>query len=583
MIKRFFRYYKPHRKLFILDLICAFALAISDLFYPMITRAMLNDYIPNKRLRVLVIWGILLCVIYLIKMGLKYFIQYFGHVVGIRIQADMRKEAFDHIEKLPFTYFDNNKTGSIMSRIINDLQEIAELAHHGPEDFIVSCFLLIGSFILMATINIWLTLIIFAFLPFLIVFAAKKRLKMSAAFTRAREEVADVNATLENSIAGIRVAKAFENSEYESRKFQEHNNLFVEAKGRSYRAMAEFFSGNGFIIDVLNVVILIAGGIFTYKGWIDYADFASFIIFVNIFMTPIRNLINLIEQLQDGMSGFTRFCELMDTPSEYEPKTPMESELDGDVVFENVNFGYKSQDGKGGEVLKNVSFTVKKGQTVALVGSSGGGKTTICNLLPRFYVCNDGLITIGGTNINDVSSTALREKIAFVAQDVFLFSGTIRENILLREEGISDKEVWDACKYVNADSFISRLEEGLDYQILERGNNFSAGQRQLLSFARTIVHKPEVMILDEATANIDTETEQLIQNSLEKMMNIGTMLIVAHRLSTVQHADNILVLSHGQIVEQGNHFDLLKKKGNYYNLYTLQNKKASLLKTQHTV
>ena len=282
MIKRFFRYYKPHRKLFILDLICAFALAICDLFYPMITRSMLNDYIPNKRLRVLVIWGVLLCVIYLVKMGLKYFIQYFGHVVGIRIQADMRKEAFDHIEKLPFTYFDNNKTGSIMSRIINDLQEIAELAHHGPEDFIVSCFLLLGSFILMATINIWLTLIIFAFLPFLIVFAAKKRLKMSAAFTKAREEVADVNATLENSIAGIRVAKAFENSEYESKKFQAHNNLFVEAKGRSYRAMAEFFSGNGFIIDVLNVVILIAGGIFTYKGWIDYADFASFIIFVNI-------------------------------------------------------------------------------------------------------------------------------------------------------------------------------------------------------------------------------------------------------------------------------------------------------------
>ena len=339
MLKRFISYYKPHRKLFAMDLFCAFVLAVCDLFYPMITRSMMNDFIPNKQLRTLVLWGILLLGIYLIKMGLKYFIQYYGHVVGVRMQADMRKEAFDHIEKLPFTYFDNHKSGAIMSRIVNDLQEIAELAHHGPEDFIVSCFLLVGAFILMCTINIPLTLIIFACIPFLIIFAARKRLKMSAAFTEAREQVSEVNATLENSIAGIRVAKAFENGTYETEKFQKHNLNFVKAKAVSYRAMAEFFSGNGFIIDFLNVVILVAGGIFTYHEWITFADFTTFILFVNIFMTPIRNLINLIEQLQNGMSGFTRFCELVDTPVEEDAPDAIElSDVKGGIEFDHGCF-----------------------------------------------------------------------------------------------------------------------------------------------------------------------------------------------------------------------------------------------------
>jgi len=568
MIKRFFRYYKPHRRLFALDLVCAFLLAICDLFYPMITRSMLNDYIPNKKLQVLVIWGVLLCLIYLVKMGLKYFIQYYGHLVGIRMQADMRKEAFDHIEKLPFTYFDNNKTGSIMSRIINDLQEIAELAHHGPEDFIVSCFLLVGSFILMATINIWLTLIIFAFLPFLIVFAARKRLKMSAAFTRAREEVAEVNATLENSIAGIRVAKAFENCEYESRKFSAHNAQFVEAKGRSYRAMAEFFSGNGFIIDVLNVVILLAGGIFTYRGWIDYADFASFIIFVNIFMTPIRNLINLIEQLQDGMSGFTRFCELMDTPTEQDAEDAMILEnVQGKIDFNEVSFSY-TENGK--EVLHNVDFHIEPGRTIALVGPSGAGKTTICHVLPRFYEVKGGEILVDGSDITKVTRSSLRRHIGIVTQDVFLFTGSVYENIAYGKEGATREEVIRAAKLANIHDFIESLPDGYDTFVGERGVKLSGGQKQRISIARVFLKDPAILILDEATSALDNATEILIQKSLEKLCHGRTTIVVAHRLSTVKNADEIIVITEDGIHERGSHAALLEQNGIYAELYRSQ-------------
>jgi ATP-binding cassette subfamily B protein len=568
MIKRFFRYYKPHRRLFIADLFCAFLLAICDLFYPMITRSMMNDYIPNKRLRVLVLWGVILCAIYFVKMALKYFIQYYGHVVGIRMQADMRKEAFDHIEKLPFTYFDNNKTGAIMSRIVNDLQEIAELAHHGPEDFIVSCFLLVGSFILMATINIELTLIIFAFLPFLIIFAARKRLKMSAAFARSREEVADVNAVLENSIAGIRVAKAFENCEYEARKFQKSNKGFLEAKARSYRAMAEFFSGNGFIIDVLNVVILIAGGLFTYYGRIDFADFTTFILFVNIFMTPIRNLINLIEQLQDGMSGFTRFCDLMDTPVEVDDEGAVALEnVEGKIDFKDVSFSY----GEGTrEVLHDINIHIEPGKTVALVGPSGAGKTTICHILPRFYEIKGGEILVDGGNIKGYTRSSLRRHIGIVTQDVFLFTGTVYENIAYGKEGATRDEVIAAAKLANIHEFIESLPNGYDTFVGERGVKLSGGQKQRISIARVFLKDPAILILDEATSALDNATEILIQKSLEELCHGRTTIVVAHRLSTVKNADEIVVIAEDGIRERGSHSELLALDGAYAALYRSQ-------------
>ncbi len=568
MLKRFISYYKPHRKLFAMDLFCAFVLAVCDLFYPMITRSMMNDFIPNKQLRTLVLWGILLLGIYLIKMGLKYFIQYYGHVVGVRMQADMRKEAFDHIEKLPFTYFDNHKSGAIMSRIVNDLQEIAELAHHGPEDFIVSCFLLVGSFILMCTINIPLTLIIFACIPFLIIFAARKRLKMSAAFTEAREQVSEVNATLENSIAGIRVAKAFENGTYETEKFQKHNLNFVKAKAVSYRAMAEFFSGNGFIIDFLNVVILVAGGIFTYHEWITFADFTTFILFVNIFMTPIRNLINLIEQLQNGMSGFTRFCELVDTPVEEDAPDAIElSDVKGGIEFDHVSFAY-TDDNR--EVLSDLSLDIAPSKTVALVGPSGAGKTTICHILPRFYEIHDGAVRIDGKNISDVTRSSLRRHIGIVTQDVFLFTGTIFENIAYGKEGATMDEVVSAAKLANIHDFIMGLPDGYDTFVGERGVKLSGGQKQRISIARVFLKDPAILILDEATSALDNATEILIQKSLDALCKGRTTIVVAHRLSTVKNADEIVVIAEEGIKEKGTHKALLEKGGIYAELYQSQ-------------
>lgn len=568
MLKRFIKYYKPHRKLFAADMLCAFVLAICDLFYPMITRSMMNDFIPNKQLRTLIVWGIFLLGIYLIKMGLKFFIQYYGHIVGVRMQADMRKEAFEHIEKLPFTYFDNHKSGAIMSRIVNDLQEIAELAHHGPEDFIVSCFLLVGSFILMCTINVPLTLIIFACIPFLVIFAARKRLKMSAAFTEAREQVSEVNATLENSIAGIRVAKAFENGTYEAEKFQKHNLNFVKAKGISYRAMAEFFSGNGFIIDFLNVVILVAGGIFTYHEWITFADFTTFILFVNIFMTPIRNLINLIEQLQNGMSGFTRFCELVDTPIEEDaPDAIPLSDVKGSIEFDHVSFSYNDDNR---EVLSDISLHIEPGKTVALVGPSGAGKTTICHILPRFYEIHEGAVRIDGKNIADVTRSSLRRHIGIVTQDVFLFTGTIFENIAYGKEGASMDEVVNAAKLANIHDFIMGLPDGYDTFVGERGVKLSGGQKQRISIARVFLKDPAILILDEATSALDNATEILIQKSLDALCKGRTTIVVAHRLSTVKNADEIVVIAEEGIKERGSHKFLLEKGGIYADLYQSQ-------------
>ncbi|MBQ9747876.1 MAG: ABC transporter ATP-binding protein [Clostridia bacterium] len=568
MIKRFIQYYKPHRTLFVLDMLCAFVLAVCDLFYPMITRSMMNDFIPNKQLRTLIVWGVILLFIYLVKMGLNYFIQYFGHLVGVRMQADMRKEAFDHIEKLPFPYFDDHKSGAIMSRVVNDLQEIAELAHHGPEDLIVSCFLLIGSFVLMATINLWLTLIIFACLPFLVLFAVRKRLKMSAAFTEAREEVAEVNATLENSIAGVRVAKAFENSAYESEKFQRQNAAFVKAKGKSYRAMAEFFSGNGFIIDVLNVVILVAGGIFTYYEQITFADFTTFILFVNIFMNPIRKLINFIEQLQNGMSGFTRFCELMDTPVETDAEGAEEmGKVRGEIEFDRVSFSY-TEGAK--EILSDLNLHIREGETVALVGPSGAGKTTICHILPRFYEIRGGEIRIDGKNIHDVTRSSLRKNIGIVTQDVFLFTGTVFDNIAYGREGASMEEVVRAAKLANIHDFICTLPDGYDTFVGERGVKLSGGQKQRISIARVFLKDPRILILDEATSALDNATEILIQRSLDELCRGRTTIVVAHRLSTVKNADEIVVITEDGIRERGSHSELLDQDGIYAELYRSQ-------------
>lgn len=569
-LKRFFHYYRPHKKLFLIDLICSFLISVCNMFYPMIARNIMNDYVPNENLRLLITWAIALAVIYAVKCVLTYVVGYWGHVLGVRIQGDMRQDLFEHIETLPFSYFDENKTGSIMSRILNDLFEVSELAHHGPEDVFNSLISIIGALVMLCLINPWLALIVLCYVPFMIFFAAKARTKMNKAFDESRQKVALLNAEIESSVSGVRVSKAYNAKETECEKFENVNGQFKKARSQSYRAMGGFQAGMSAFNDYLYLIALVAGGLLFYFKVISGPDFTAFILYITMLLTPIRTLINLFEQIQDGLTGFNRFCELLDTPSEYEPESPVQSDLDGDIVFDNVSFGYKSSDGKDEEVLKNVSFTVKKGQTVAFVGSSGGGKTTICNLLPRFYVCNEGEISIGGTNINAVTSRDLRAKIAFVAQDVFLFSGTIRENIKYGSSHKSEEEMLEAAKRANIHEYVMSLPNGYDTEVGERGVKLSGGQKQRISIARAFLKDPDILILDEATSALDNMTEMQIQKALSELTVGRTTLVVAHRLSTVKNADEILVLADGEITERGSHEELIEQGGLYAELYRYQ-------------
>lgn len=567
MIRKFVSYYKPHKKLFILDMLCAFLVAICDLFYPMITRNIINKYVPNRELQLIILWALVLLFIYMIKAMLNYFIQYYGHVVGVRMQADMRKEVFRHLQDLPFSFFDENKTGIIMSRIINDLMDISELAHHGPEDLFVSTIMLIGSFIILCTINIPLTLIIFAFLPLLFWFAVKKRIKMTKAFTETRIKVAEVNASLENSISGIRVAKAFANKDYEVKKFQRNNLNFQKAREYAYKAMAEFFSGMNFIVDFLNVIVLILGGYFVYQSQITLGDYVAYLLYINLFLGPIKKLIQFIEQYQSGMTGFKRFLELMEAEKEnHVPHPVILDKIEGNIQFENVSFRYDENT----QILDGINLFIEKGKTVALVGPSGGGKTTLCHLIPRFYEVDEGKILIDGTNIQQLDRTSLRKNIGIVQQDVFLFTGTIKENIAYGNLEATDEEIMYAAKKANIHDFIMNLEEGYDTYIGERGVKLSGGQKQRISIARVFLKNPPILILDEATSALDNATEMLIQQSLDQLCKGRTTLIVAHRLSTIKNADEIIVLTDQGIEERGTHQELLNHQGIYANLYESQ-------------
>lgn len=569
-IKRFFRFYKPHRKLFIIDLICSFSISVCNMFYPMIARTMINDYIPNQNLQLLVTWAIVLAAIYAIKCVLNYVVGYWGHVLGVRIQGDMRKELFRHIETLPFSYFDENKTGSVMSRIVNDLFEVSELAHHAPEDLFNSFISIIGAVIMLSFINPWLTIIIVCYIPFMIFFAAKARRRMKKAFAESRKRISELNAEIESSISGIRVTKAYNAEKEEKRKFHNVNEQFKKARRESYKAMGVFHAGMGAFNDYLYLLALVAGGFLFYYNKITVADFTAFILFVNMLLNPIRTLISLFEQIQDGMTGFGRFCELMDTASEFEPETPTDVVLSGDITFDNVKFGYEVKDRAHEEVLKGISFTITQGKTVALVGSSGGGKTTICNLLPRFYLCNEGKISIGGVDINTVSTQTLRENIAIVAQDVFLFSGTIRDNIMYGSPNKTEEEMLYAAKQANIHDFVMTLPNKYDTEVGERGVKLSGGQKQRISIARAFLKNPSILILDEATSALDNMTEMQVQSALSKLSSGRTTLVVAHRLSTVKNADEILVVTDGAITERGTHEELVALGGLYAELYRYQ-------------
>lgn len=568
MLKRFISYYKPHKTLFIIDMICAFLVAAMDLVFPMFTNYLLKDAIPNKNLRTILIFTIVLVLLYVVKLIANYIIDYWGHVMGVRLQYDMRKEVFAHLQTLPFSYFDDNKTGNIMSRIVNDLMDISELAHHGPEDVFISIIMLIGSFGLLCAINIKLTLIIFACIPIIIIFTMTKRMKMSKAFYDVRKKIAVVNTKLENSISGIRVAKSFTNEEYEMEKFDEGNTQFRTSRSSAYKYMAEFMSGMRFFVDMLNVVVLGFGGYFVYKGELGVIDLSTYFLYVAYFMQPIRRLTSFVEQYQSGMSGFKRFVELMDTkPDIVDSDNAREfKDVQGEIEFKNASFKYEGSE----EILSNINLKIEKGKTLALVGPSGGGKTTICHLIPRFYELNKGKITIDGEDIKDITLKSLRKNIGIVQQDVFLFTGTIKDNILYGNPEADDDEVIEAAKNANIHDFIMSLPEGYETYVGERGVKLSGGQKQRISIARVFLKNPPILILDEATSALDNTSELIIQKSLEKLSKGRTSIIVAHRLSTVKNADEIVVLTNKGIVEKGAHKELINSGEIYARLYNSQ-------------
>lgn len=567
MLKEFIKYCKPYKLLFILDMLASLLISLSAMVYPIITRNMLNDFIPNSKYDLIIKFGIILLVIYIVRALLKYFVQFYGHVMGVRIQSDMRKELFGKIQRLPYSYFDNHETGAIMSNLTNDIFEISELAHHGPENVIMCTLMIILSFIYLATINLNLTLIIFASVPFLFFISMKLRKKMREASRKSKIAMSGINAGISSSISGIRVTKAFNNSELEMKKFDGYNKDFIEARKLHFKSFATFNSSTSFITDFFNVICLISGGIFLYKGLITFGDYSTFIVSINLFITPVTTLVQFSEQLEEGIAGFEKFEKVMSEKEEYDsPNTKDYKDLNGDIEFKNVCFKYDSN-----EVLDDISFKVKKGQTVALVGESGGGKTTICHLLPRFYNIDSGSIEIDNKNISDITMNCLRRNIGIVQQDVFLFSGTFKENIAYGNLEASMEEIIEASKKANIYDYIMSLPHGFDTQIGERGVRLSGGQKQRLSIARVFLKNPPILLLDEATSALDNTTEIMIQEALDTLKEGRTTIVVAHRLSTIKNADNILVIEHGKVKESGTHEKLMNiENGTYKELYVSQ-------------
>ena len=567
MLKRFIAYYRPHKLIFTLDMLASLLVALVGIVYPIITREMLNELIPNKQYRMIVYAGIGLLVLYIVRMLLNFFIQYYGHVMGVRMQAQMRSDMFRHLERLPYSFYDNHETGKIMSRMTSDLMDISELAHHGPENLLISSISVVVSFVYLSTINIWLTLIIFACVPFLVLIASVLRKRMRDAFMESRVSTAQINASLESSISGIRVTKAFTNAEKEEEKFQEGNGMFVNARRKAYKAMGQFHSMTSFITDIFNVIILIAGGFFLYDGQISFGDYSAFVVSVGLFISPVMTLINFMEQYQTGVTGFERFIEIMDeAPEEDTPGAVDIGEVQGDIELRNVSYRYDESN----PVLNDLSLKVGKGQTYALVGPSGGGKTTICHLIPHFYDCVDGEILIDGKELHTVTMASVRRNIGIVQQDIYLFNASIRDNILYGRLDATEEEVIEAAKRANIHDFVMTLENGYETIIGERGVRLSGGQKQRLSIARVFLKNPPILILDEATSALDNTTEILIQQALDELCKGRTTIVVAHRLSTIKNADEIAVIADGRIVEQGNHEQLMELGGMYAELYSLQ-------------
>ncbi len=568
MLKRFISYYRPHMKLFMLDISCALLMAGIDLVFPQFTRRTLDQFIPEGDMRALLVVIIVMTVLYTIRMVFNYIVDYWGHVVGTRMEYDMRKEIFSHLQTLSFSYFDKVRTGKIMSRIISDLRDITELAHHGPEDVFISFVTLIGAFVLLIMTNLYLTLIVFSFVPIMLLYGIRKRKKMAVAFRTVRKKIANVNADLENSISGIRVAKSFTNEDFEMEKFDVGNSEFRKSRESAFKAMAEMTSGINYLSNLLKVVLLGIGGYFCFREWLSVGALVAFFMYVELFFQPVRRLMMFTQQYESGMAGFERFVEVLQIDPEIQEK-PNAVELvnpKGEVSIEDVSFSYDEKE----YVLRDCTFKVPAGKTIALVGPSGGGKTTLCHLIPRFYEVNGGAIKIDGIDIRDITLSSLRKNIGIVQQDVFLFAGTIRDNIAYGKGNATDDEIIEASKHANIHDFIMSLDKGYETYIGERGVRLSGGQKQRISIARVFLKNPPLLILDEATSALDNETELKIQESLELLSKGRTSLVIAHRLSTIKNADEILVISGEGILERGSHETLIEKDGYYSKLYRAQ-------------
>ncbi|WP_099191643.1 ABC transporter ATP-binding protein [Tepidibacter mesophilus] len=568
MIREFIKYYKPHRALFILDFTCAFIMSLMDLVFPVFTKKIIDDLLPSGNMQKIIYFGIILLMLYIIRAILQFVIDYWGHTLGVRIEYDMRRKLFKHINNLSFSYFDNVKTGQIMSRLVNDLNQISELAHHGPEDLFIAFVTFLGSFFIMLTLNVKMTLVIFSIMPIMLTFAIIKNRELKKSFRDLRVKIGDINSQAEDSISGIRVVKAFNNEDYEEDKFDIGNNSFKETKQKSYKVLGQFFSGITFFSNIINLVVLMYGSYLIYNNEFTIGDLIGFLLYVSMFLQPIRKITTLIENYQRGMAGFERFIQVMEIQPEIQDKEDSINvdKLKGDIEFEDVEFGYNNNK----SILTGISMNVKSGQTIAIVGPSGAGKTTLLRLIPRFYEVTNGDIKIDSINIKDMKISDLRKNIGVVEQDVFLFSGTIKENILYGKQDATDEEIIEAAKNANAHEFISSLEHGYDTYIGQRGVKLSGGQKQRIAITRIFLKNPPILILDEATSALDTQTERIIQKSLYDLSKNRTTLVIAHRLTTIKNADKIIVLTNDGITECGSHEELIDQEGIYSDLYKLQ-------------
>ncbi|WP_278286146.1 ABC transporter ATP-binding protein [Vallitalea okinawensis] len=568
LLKRFVAYYKPHWKLFALDMFCALCIALIDLAFPIITRYTLNELLPNKAVRLFFVVILAMVVIYGVRALFEFIVNYWGHILGVRMEYDMRNDLFTHLQKQSFDFYDKNRTGKIMSRVINDLFEITELAHHGPEDLFLSVFMLIGSFIILLTVQWKLAVIVYIFVPIMILFAMRQRIRMREGFKNVKKKVAKVNAQLESSLSGIRVSKSFANEEYEMDKFKEGNMEFRGSKDIAYKNMAIFMMGINVLSNALNLTVLVVGFLFILTDQMNLPDMLAFMLYINIFMQPIRRLSNFAQQFESGMTGFERFCDIMDQEPTIQDKkdaVPLE-EVNGHIGFQSVSFAYNESE----SVLEDINLDIEAGKTLALVGPSGGGKTTLCHLIPRFYEIGAGSITVDDKDIRDLTIESLRKNIGLVSQDVFLFAGTIRDNIMYGRINATESEMMEAAKNAEIHDFIMGLQDGYDTEVGERGIRLSGGQKQRIAIARVFLKNPPILILDEATSALDNETEIKIQRALEKLSHGRTTLVIAHRLSTIKDADEIVVISPNGIEEKGNHETLLELEGIYAKLYKAQ-------------